>query len=137
MAKLYPGYSVAGVTALTVTGLPALANTAAVTGTENNNITDRFMTGLLTCQLTAAGATNSTVDVYVLHGNATGMESDALNKTRIGSILMNGTTPAIKTLSIDFDNGISPFWKLYFVNNSGAALASAAVSLLGLNPTDV
>jgi len=123
---------------LTVTGLSTLADTASVSETaEHDNTVDRYMWVDFSITLTAAAATTGTVDVYVLEGNTTGSLSSTTktsNMRRIGSVELNGTTAVTKVLQY-YDT--KSFWKLHFINNSGAALASETVTMRGVNPESV
>jgi len=123
---------------LTIPGLATLANTASVTETvEHDNTVDRYMWVDFSITLTAAAATTGTVDVYALEGNVTGSLSSTAktsNMRRIGSVELNGTTAVTKVLQY-YD--AKSFWKLHFINNSGAALASETVTMRGVNPESV
>jgi len=123
---------------LTVTGLSTLADTASVSETaEHDNTVDRYMWVDFSITLTAAAATTGTVDVYALEGNATGALSSTAktsNMRRIGSVELNGTTAVTKVLQYDEP---ASFWKLHFINNSGAALASETVTMRGVNPESI
>ncbi len=124
--------------ALTVAGLSTLADTASVTeSAEHDNSVDRYMWVDFSITLTAAAATNGTVDVYALEGNATGSLSSTAktsNMRRIGSVELNGTTTVTKVLSYDDPASL---WKLHFINNSGSALASETITMRGVNPESV
>jgi len=136
MAILKPSYSV--VSTLTIPGLATLANTASATETaEHDNTTDLFVDVEINLTFTTGAAGTSTVDVYVLDGIATGVISTTAktsNMRRLGSVELNGTTAVAKTLTY---NDVKPFWKLHFINNSGAALTSETVTMRGVNFTDV
>jgi len=136
MAILKPHYSVA--TLLTITGLATLADTASLTeSTEHNNSTDLFIDVEIQCQFTAAGTTTGSVDIYALTGLETGVLSSPANISnmrRLGSVELNGTTAVSKTLLL---TDVPPFWKMHFINNSGAALTAANIKMLGVNFTDV
>jgi len=136
MALAKPLY--AAPSTLTVTGLSTLADTASVSETaEHDNTVDRYMWVDFSITLTATAATTGTVDVYVLEGNATGSLSSTAktsNMRRIGSVELNGTTAVTKVLQY-YDT--KSFWKLHFINNSGAALASETVTMRGVNPESV
>jgi len=123
---------------VSVTGLSSLANTAVVSeSTEHDNTTDRYMWVDIYVLFTAAATTTGTVDVYALEGNSSGSLSSTANTSnmkRIGSIELNGTTPASKLLMYDDP---ASFWKLHFINSSGAALASETVTIRGVNPESV
>jgi len=137
MATLYAGYSAAA--DITPSDLASLPNTGVSSaGLEQNNTTTRYISAQLTFSLTGSAGSTGTVDVYILHGNVTGAEADALNKTILGSITLNSATAVKKTLTFDFET-VSAFWKLYIVNNSGGNLAATgnSVTVVGYNPTDV
>ncbi len=126
-------------TTIVTSGLSTLADTASTASdVEQDNTTDKFLDAEIQLQFIAAGATTGSVEVYALVGLETSVLSSQAKKSnmrRLGSVELNGTTIAIKTLR--FENMDAFYWKLYFTNSSGAALTAASVKFRGINYADV
>lgn len=138
MANTYRKYS-ASVTNLLTTELNSLANAgSAVSTSEYDNTTNRYIDGEIEVNLAAAAANAGYVSVYLIEGNTTGnLATYAVlqNARKIGDVKLNGTTAVRKRLQVP---GIAPFSKAVVYNGSGGALAASGntVTMLGINYTD-
>jgi len=136
MAILKPSYG--ALITESVTGLSTLLNTADVSGDNiHDNPTDLFIDIEFTIAAAAVGPTTGTLDVYLKEGLQSGIlstKNKISNLRRIGSLELNGTSNAVTTFLV---TEVAPFWRLYFINNAGADLASASVYFRGINYTDI
>lgn len=139
MTTTYRGYVTGSVQNLLTTELNSLANAGtAVSSSEYNNTSNRWIDGEVEVYVAASAANTGYVDIYLLEGTTTGnlaTYAQRQNARRIGSVQLNGTTAVRKRLPI---SGIAPYTKCLLDNTSGGSLASSGntVTLLGINYTD-
>lgn len=139
MATTYRNYVTGSVQNLLTTELNSLANNStAVSTSEYNNTSNRWMEGEVEVYVAASGANTGYVDLYLVEGTTTGnlaTYSQRQNARRIGSIQLNGTTAVRKRFFVD---RLAPYTKAVIANISGGSLASSGntVTLLGINYTD-
>jgi hypothetical protein len=119
---------------LSVTGLATLANSGNATSDAIDNTVGRNNSVDIEFLLTGTATTSTTdVDVYLLKSlDGTNYTSTAItgNLVTVDAVTLNTDTAVRRITRLD---NLPPYWKLYFVNNSGGALTAATIRYLGID----
>ena len=117
--------------------LTSLADGSGADSSAIDNSSNKYIDADLEIKTNGTASSTDYVEVYILRSIDNSDFTDSANAELIGIVAMNGTTAVKNTIRI---RNLPKYYKVRFVNNSGAALSSTggdhAVSLLGIKFTD-